>query len=45
MKIFIWKLNNNGGGVWMNLIETDNKCGLKFRCCEVFDKHEGGGDK
>ena len=26
----------------MNLIETDNKCGLKFRCCEVFDKHEGG---
>ena len=27
----------------MNLIETDNKCGLKFRCCEVFDKHEGGG--
>ena len=29
----------------MNLIETDNKCGLKFRCCEVFDKHEGGGNK
>ncbi len=29
----------------MNLIETDNKCGLKFRCCEVFDKHEGGANK
>ncbi len=28
----------------MNLIETDNKCGLKFRCCEVFDKHEGVND-
>ena len=29
----------------MNQIETYNKCGLKFRCCEVFDKHEGGGNK